>query len=284
MVLLKGIFVPILTKGQYYILISVFFFSLMNVCVKMVSHLPLHELILARSLISLFACLVPLWKQGIHPLGLRRKYLFMRGLFGFTSLSLYFYTLQRIPLATAVTLQYLGPIFTALLSIIFLNEKISAGRWISFLVSLLGVGVATKFDPNTPPFFAFLGILSAFLAALAYYSISKAKNTEHPLVIVLYFPLIAIPITTILTAVNFVLPTLSDFLWLILMGIFTQTAQVFMTKGYMEEAIGRAAGLKYSGLIFALFWGWIFFGDYYDGGRLLGILILILGTFGHIIF
>ncbi|MCS6981631.1 MAG: EamA family transporter [Flavobacteriales bacterium] len=273
-----------MSRGQAYILLSVFFFSLMNVCVKMVAHLPVHEVILARSLVSLVACLIPLWRLGINPLGKERRFLLMRGLAGFGSLSLYFFTLQRIPLATAVTLQYLAPLFTAVLSWKLLGEKVSYPRWGAFFVSLTGVAVATNFDPRTSWTFALLGVASALLAALAYYSISKAKDSEHPLVIVLYFPLVAIPVTGLLCLRQFRWPSGADWLWLLLTGIFTQTAQVFMTRGYMEEKIGRAAGLKYSGVLFALLWGFIIFHDTYHPGQIAGIIILILGTLGHIFF
>lgn len=256
----------------------------MNVCVKRVAHLPVHEVILARSLISLLACIIPLWRQGVHPLGNNRKYLVLRGAAGFGSLTLYFFTLQRIPLATAVTLQYLAPLFTAVMSWRFLGEKISPMRWASFAVSLVGVALATNFDPYTPPQFALLGVASALLAAVAYYSISQAKASEHPLVIVLYFPLVAIPITMLLCFWEFHWPSGADWLWLLLTGLFTQTAQVFMTRGYMEEYIGKAAGLKYSGVLFALFWGWLFFGDHYTGGRLWGLTLLLAGTAGHVLF
>jgi len=256
----------------------------MNVCVKMVAHLPVHEVILARSLVSFLACVLPLWRLGIHPLGNNRFYLLLRGIAGFGSLSLYFYTLQRIPLATAVTLQYLAPLFTAVMSWRFLGENISPMRWGSFFISLTGVALATNFDPHTPPLFAFLGVASALLAAIAYYSISQAKASEHPLVIVLYFPLVAIPVTTLLCLWEFRWPVGSDWLWLLLTGIFTQAAQVLMTRGYMEEYIGKAAGLKYSGVLFALLWGWLFFGDHYEGGRLWGLMVLLAGTAGHVLF
>lgn len=256
----------------------------MNVCVKKVAHLPVYEVILARSVISLLACLIPLWRRGIHPLGRQRRYLWMRGAAGFLSLSLYFFTLQRIPLASAVTLQYLAPVFTALLSWRLLGEHISFSRWASFVISLMGVAVATNFDPHTPPLFALLGLFSALLAAVAYYSISRAKHSEHPLVIVLYFPLVAIPVTSLMCLWHFEWPSATDFFWLLLTGLFTQAAQVLMTLGYMTENIGKAAGLKYSGVLFALFWGWVIFQDSYTPGQIAGILLVVLGTVGHIVF
>ena len=110
-------------KGVVNMLGASLAFSLMQLCVKYLPHLPAVELVFFRSLVSISICLVMMKKLKLNPLGNNRKILLMRGVFGTIALSMFFYTLQQIPLASAVTIQYLSPIFTALFAAIFLKEK-----------------------------------------------------------------------------------------------------------------------------------------------------------------
>ncbi len=188
-------------------LISTFAFSVMQLCVKFLSHLPAAELVFFRSLISLVLSLVYLARIRVHPLGNNRKYLILRGVFGLIALFMFFNTLQHIPLASAVTLQYLSPIFTAVFAIFMLNERIQAKQWLFFLLAFIGVAIMKGFDQRVDLLYFFMGIGSAIFAGLAYNCIRKLRHTDHPIVVVLYFPLIATPIMRLLTYLNWVKPT-----------------------------------------------------------------------------
>src|SRR5690554_2538270 len=100
------------------------FFAFMQVMVKFVPHIPAIEIIFFRSLFSLVVSYWILRKNRVPVFGNNKKLLVMRGVSGSLGLIFFFYTLQNIPLASAVTLQYLSPIFTALLGIFLVREKL----------------------------------------------------------------------------------------------------------------------------------------------------------------
>ena len=120
-------------------LISVLGFALMNLVVKFLGRLPATELVLFRSIVSLSLCLFFMKRGGINPWGNNKKYLILRGVFGVTALSLFFYTLQKLPIGSAITIQYLSPIFTAFFGIYLLGEKVRKWQWFFFLVSFLAL-------------------------------------------------------------------------------------------------------------------------------------------------
>jgi drug/metabolite transporter (DMT)-like permease len=250
----------------------------MNVCVKKVSHIPAHEVILFRSIVSFLFCYAYMFRHKISIWGNERRFLLMRGAAGVASLTLFFTTLQNIPLAGAVTLQYLSPVFTALLAFMLLNERVKTLQWVAFAVSFAGVVVVKGFDERISVYYAMIGILSAFLAAVAYYSIGKAKNTEHPMVIVAYFPIIGIPVMSIACLFQWVNPHGIDWFFLFMAGVFTQIAQVNMTKGFIAEKASVAAIVKYVGLIFALLWGFVFFNEHFDIEVYAGMALIIAGV------
>jgi drug/metabolite transporter (DMT)-like permease len=259
-------------------LISTFAFSLMQLCVKYLSHLPTHELILFRSLISLILSLAFLLPKGINPLGNNRKFLLLRGVFGVTALSLFFITLQKIPLASAVTIQYLSPIFTAIIAVFVLGERMRKVQWLFFLLAFAGVALMKGFDYRVSLFYLGLGILSAFFAGAAYNCIRLVKDTDHPLVVVLYFPMVATPIMLFLSYFEWITPTGWDWLIILLLGIFTQIGQVFMTKALQAERANLVASLKYLGTIYALVYGYFIFDETYGLISLFGIVLILLGV------
>ena len=188
-------------------LLSTFLFQLMNVCVKIIPHIPAVEIIVFRSIISLVICLVSLKIQNVSVWGNNKPLLFFRGLTGSIALILYFQLIHEIPLANAVILQYLAPIFVAVIGIYMVKEPVKPIQWLFFLISFAGIVVVQGFDFRIQTIHVILGITASLFMGLAYNSIRKMKMTEHPLVIIFYFPLVTLPIAGTYSAFNWVPPT-----------------------------------------------------------------------------
>jgi len=261
-----------------FMVLSVFFFSLMNLGVKFIPHLPPTEIVFFRSLVSMILSVQYLLRMRINPFKGDLRFLFLRGLAGVAALTLFFMTLQKLPLAGAATIQYLSPIFTAVFSFLWLKEKVSVLRWLMFGLSFAGVLVMQGFDHRIPLDYALLGIVSAMFAGLAYYSIGVLKNKVEPIVVVTWFPMVALPIMGLVSIFVWVTPKGTDWLYLIAIGICTQLGQLFMTKAFMADSASAASGLKYLGLIFSFLWGFIFFEETYNLFSLLGMLMIITGV------
>ena len=137
-----------LTIGVRYMLIATFFFAIMNAGVKMLSGIPPIEIVFFRSLITFIISLSVLRLRNVYIFGKKenRKILLTRGLAGAVALTLYYYTLQVMPLASAVTIQFISPIFTAILGIFIVKEKVSPLQWLFFLISF-----AELFRSRKPP-------------------------------------------------------------------------------------------------------------------------------------
>jgi len=259
-------------------LISAFAFSLMQVCVKMLTGFPVTELILFRSLVSLVLSFGVLLRIGVSPWGNGKKYLILRGVFGVTALSLFFYTLQKLPIATAITIQYLSPIFTSLFAIWILKEPMKNRQWLFFAVSFSGILVMKGFNNDIKIEYLIIGVFAAAFAGLAYNMIRKVKDTDHPVVVVLYFPLIAIPVMGVFSLFDWKTPVGIEWLILLAMGVFTQIAQVAMTKAWQSEEANKVASMKYAGIVFALFFDFALFDIIPAWTTITGILLVLLGV------
>lgn len=264
--------------GIRFMLLATFFFALMNSAVKLLPHLPAAQIAFLRSVVSLILAFGLLKANGISLPGNNVNSLVLRGLFGSGSLVLYFITLQHMPLASAVTIQYLSPIFTALLAVYMVRERIKAIQWLLFGLSFLGVLIVQGFDNRIEPFYLLLGVGSALFAGLAYNTIRQLKETEHPILITFYFPLVSIPITLLINGFSWIDLGGWDWIIIIFIGLAAQAAQYFMTRAYQSSELSKVTSLKYLGVIYAWFFGFFFFEESFSWGAYLGMGLVILGV------
>lgn len=259
-------------------LASTFFFALMNVCIKKVGHLPAMEIVFFRCLLSLLICLVILQQKNIPWQGSNRKLLLARGIFGTIALYTFFITLSNMPLGTAVTIQYMSPIFTTIVAIFLLGEKVKYLQWLFFAISFAGVIIIKGFDNRISLSMLAIGITSAIASAFAYNMVRSLKEKEHPIVVVLHFQIIGTLAGLLFTLFIWKLPVGMDWFYLILIGIFTQLGQENLTKALQLEKIANVSILNYLGVIYALLFGFMFFSEHYGVAALSGILLVLAGV------
>lgn len=265
----------IFSRGVGYMTLAVFLFSTMVALVKTVKYIPSVEVVFFRSFISLTASWAMLRAQGVSPWGKRKGYLLGRGLSGAVALTLYYEALRHIPLASATILQFTAPIFTSLIGIYFVREKMYAMQWVFFGMAFAGVFLVEGFDPRVEPLYAGLGLVAVLMSALAHNFIRKLNTTEHPLVIIFYFPLITTPLSGLYCLFYWVPPQGWDWLILIGIGVLTQMAQFFMTKAIQIEELSRISIIRYSGIFYALGYGYLLFGETFDFLSYLGMAVAL---------
>jgi drug/metabolite transporter (DMT)-like permease len=259
----------------------------MTALVKLAAErLPSQEIVAARAAISLGLSVGLLRRAGVRPLlGRRRGLLLLRGLFGFAGLSCVFYAVAHLPLAEATVLQYLHPVFTAGLAALFLRETLGPGWTVGTLLALLGVALVARPGPlagsdwGLDPFATAVAVGGAFFSGCAYVTVRRLAREEHPLVIVLYFPLVTLPATMpgLLTAGLW--PRGLEWLWLAGVGVLAQLGQVWLTRGLQLEPAGRATALAYLQVVFAAVLGAAVFGDRPGSLVVAGAALVLLGAF-----
>ncbi|MEH0154367.1 DMT family transporter [Limibacter armeniacum] len=275
-----------LSKGVQYMLLSALVMTTMQTCVKVVSHLPAAEVVFFRASISVVMSYITLRAQKVAIWGKpeNRPILWARGVFGTIALVMVFATFQNMPLASALLLHYLAPIFTALLTAIFLKERLYKVQWLFFLMCFAGIFLIKGFDSRVNSLYFMLAVVGALFSAAAYTCIRKLKGNEHPIVIVFYFPFVALPITGLMTIFNWKMPIGDDWIYLLAIGILTQIGQVLLTKAYQAEEAAKVASVNYTGIIYGLAFGFLFFGETYDWMVYIGMALVIVGVLLNVTF
>lgn len=280
-----------------YMVLSALCFALMGACVKASSQrgIPVLEILAARALISSVLSYIDIRRKRISPWGHNKLLLIARGILGTLSLMCVFYAVTVLPLAEATLLQYLYPVCTAVLAALFLKEAIGRSTIACMALSLAGVVIMVQPSILVGDFALFgsqslpaMGVGAALLGALgsggAYVLVRHLSSTEDVSVIIFYFPFIALPLSCLLLGDNFVLPTGSTWLLLLLVGIFTQVAQFGLTRAMQLENAGKAAAFSYVQVIFSALLGWMLFYELPTVSTFLGALFIVGGAMVNLVF
>ncbi len=271
--------------GLRYMAYGAFWFSIMSLLVKLAGeHLASTEIVLVRAVVTLVLSVALLRRAGISPWGQHRGRLVLRGVFGFLALMCFYFAIVHLPLADATVLQYTNPIFTAVLAALVLGEHLSGGEIASVIASLVGVllvarpGFLFGAAASLPLWEVGIALAGALFSASAYVTVRSMGTSENPLVVVFYFPLVTVPLAVPAVITSWQWPTAWEWGALLGIGIATQIAQVYMTRGLQLEPAGRATAISYLQVLFAATWGVLFFHEIPGALTILGAGVIVLST------
>ncbi|HDY7906908.1 TPA: DMT family transporter [Vibrio vulnificus] len=272
--------------GVRYMILSALGFALMSASVKYVSvhGIPLFEIVAARALVSLIISYLDVKRKGISVWGNNKRWLFARGAVGTLALMCVYYAVTALPLAEATILQYVHPVFTALLAVLFLKERVQPATLVCITLCLLGVFtmVYPSFNASgvgeLPMLSVGIALLGAFGSSIAYVIVRKLSRTEDSSVIIFYFPLVALPVSAMLIGDDFVVPDITLILILILVGIFTQVGQFGLTKAMQTQTAGNASAYSYVQIVFSALLGGVLFNEVPSIWTLLGGSLIVTGA------
>lgn len=258
-------------------------FSTMGVCVKLASaYYSTGEIVLYRSLVgALFiAGLV-----GVRGGSLRTTVPamhFWRSLTGVCSLALWFYSIGKLPLATAITLNYMSSVWMALFliggAVLMGSARVDPRLVATVLTGFAGVALVLQPTLERDQFQgALAGLTSGLGAAMAYLQVTALGRAGEPEYrVVFYFSLGGIVAGGLLMLAGGAHPhTPVGVALLLATGVLATVAQMMMTRAY---AIGRAlsnASLQYLGIVFSFLYGVLLFDDPVTLAALAGMALII---------
>lgn len=262
-----------LRKGVLYMLIASFCFASVGATTKILGNsLNSVELVFFRNLIGVIFILASVIRKPIQQIGGKPFLLVFRGIIGTLALYTFFYSITKIGLAEAITYQQTYPIFIAVLSFLFLSEKLIPKEWMAIFIGFGGIFLI--FFPemsggllNTKNHL--IGIVNALFTALAYISIRQLSRIYDSRSIVLSFMVsgIVLPIISMLIGHfyefphldfiigKFIWPQGEQWLWLILLGVAAMIGQIFLTKAFSYGKAGPISAVGFSNIVFSIIYG-----------------------------
>ena len=267
--------------GFLCMLLSVCFFSVMDLIVKWSENYPLGEVIFFRGFFGLIPILflIPNKKLKNFYYTTRPGLHFLRCLSGLIALAAIFLALRELPLATVVSITYAAPIFTTLMSIFFLSERVGIYRWLAVLIGFIGIVIISEPGFTSLNIYYFYPII--FCIGLSYVAIVlRQLSTTEPIWLIGFYFSFSITISSFFTlsGTNWIMPSLVDFILLSLIGILGGVANLLLTQAYKLSEVSLVTPLRYLALLFAIFFGYIFWDELPTYKTLVGAFFVIFSS------
>ena len=260
-----------------WMVLSAFVFSTMAVCVKFAAvHFNNAELVFYRGVIGIVFMAIFARMRGTSLVTQVLPTHIWRSIVGVLALSTWFYAIAHLPLATAMTLNYMSSVWIAAFlvggSLMFARagERIqSQGPLVAAILASFA-GVVMLLRPSigqNQAFAGLIGLLSGLAAAFAYMQVMVLARLGEPEARTVFYFAVGSAITG---ALGMALLGRSPWdwqhaLWLLPIGLLASFGQLCMTKAYSMSANHggtlRMANLQYSGIIFSALYGLVLFGD-----------------------
>jgi len=248
----------------------------MNATAKELSDFHPMQVVFFRAFGTFIFIFPTMLLRKISIVGNNPKFLLLRGLVGVISLSTFFMALQRIPLGSAISIRYLGPIFGVVMATYFLKEKVNGLQWLSLIIAFSGVIILKGFDPRIDSRSLGLLLISALFVGMVFVLIRYLTDKEHYLTIINYFMVVTI-IVSLFFINHWRMPLGNEWYPVVGIGILGLSGQVFMTRAFQTENTSVLAPFKYMELVWALIMGYFLFGETYSYLAFSGIVLIIMG-------
>ena len=266
--------------GFLYMFMSICAFSLMDVIVKWSVDYPIGQVLFFRGFFGIIFYFFVIPRERINNFyqtkrpGLHA----LRCLAGLIALISIFIALRKLPLATVVSISFAAPIFTTILSIFLLSEKVGIFRWLAVIIGFIGILIIT--EPGISELNIYYIFPIIFCLGLSYVAITiRQLSTSEPAWLISFYFSLSITFLSFLTIPQgWVMPNLNHFILLSLIGIFGGVANLWLSLSYKYSEVSLVTPLKYLALVFAVIFGYFIWEEVPTIKTLLGAFLVIIST------
>ena len=251
--------------GGICMVLSVLFFSLMDVLIKITNEYDVGQVMFSRAVFGLIPIFFLIPKEKLKNF-YKTKYVsshFYRSFIGAIAMYAIFVGLRNLELAEVTSMAFSGPIWVVIFSILFLGEKVRITRWLAVGLGFLGVLIISKpgFD-NLNLYYIFPIIFTLGFAGVSIF-IRKLTLVGEPVYLIAFYFSVCSAIFGLFTLPlgGWLIPTIYDLGLLILIGLFGSIANLLLTKSYQLAEVSLTTPLKYLSLVFAIIFGFYFFNE-----------------------
>ena len=266
--------------GFLYMFLSVCAFSLMDLIIKWTADYPLGQVVFFRGFFGIVFYFFVIPKNRINNFyRTKRAFLhFLRCFVGLIAMVAIFIALRNLPLATVVSISFAAPIFTTIFSIFFLSERVGIYRWLAVVIGFVGILIITEPGFESLNIYYIFPII--FCIGLSYVAIAirQLSSTEPVWLISLNFSIVITIAGLCTLPYGWKIPSFFDFFVLSLVGLFGGVANLWLSQSYKFSEVSLVTPLKYLGLVFAIFFGYLIWGEVPSLKSLIGGLLVILSS------
>ena len=256
-------------------------FSLMAVAVRELSRtMGTFEILFMRSGVSLVLVLAMLPYFGLAPLRTQRFGLHvMRNLFHFGGQFSWVYAIGLLPLATVFAIEFTMPVWTALLAMLILGERLNRGRVVMLVMGVAGILIILRPGVAEVSPAALVMLAGAFAYGATMVATKRLAGGESALAILFYMSLVQAPIALLPALSGWVAPTLADAPWIIATGACGLIAHFCLTRAFRIADATLVAPIDFLRLPLIAVIGMALYGEPLESATFVGAVVIFAGTY-----
>jgi drug/metabolite transporter (DMT)-like permease len=271
-------------RGVALLVAGIAVFSVQDLILKLLSGAyPLHQAMVLRSLTALPLLLLLVHREGgigtlLTP-GTRA--MILRGVVMFLAYTSYYLALAALPMATTVALYFSAPLFITILSVVILKETVGPRRWVALFAGFAGVLIMVRPGGDLFDWAALLPVLAGLTYAISMISARRLGSTETAPALAFWgnavFLLAAIAMSAVLGSGawqsdahpslafllrGWVMPTAFDLMLMMACGVIAAVGLTLLTQAYRVAESSVVTPFEYTGLVWSVIYGWLFWRDW----------------------
>jgi drug/metabolite transporter (DMT)-like permease len=264
-------------KAIFMMIMSMAWFSAMNVVIRMVSE-DMHttQIVFWRNLFSIFILLPLVLAGGRDNWKTQRPVRhFWRSLIGVTGMQLWFYCIATLPLNEATALSFTAPIFTAVFAVVFLGERAGWHRWSAIFIGFAGAVIIIRPDTHNLNADLLIVPLATTFWAMAALLVKSLTRTEPPDRIVMYMSIFMTLLAFPPALYWWDWPDAHQFGLIALIAITSTGAHLSLVRAYAGADIVTLMPFEFGRLLFTALFAWMVFGETADWSTWAGGAIIV---------
>jgi len=266
-------------RGMLAALGAFFMFSLMSVFAKLLSeNHSVIEIGFYRNLVATLPFLIMIFifgRREILIIKSRPAAVGFRAVLGAVSLVTTFAAFSIMPMAETTVLLFTASLFIPILGVVFLREHVGAYRWAAVLIGFVGVTIMASPAGNVST----LGIIVALAASLMHATLQIVLRYlgkfESPETVTFYFVVVGTLVTALPLPFVAVTPTLDEIPLFLGVGLTGAAAQWLISVAFRNAPAAVVTVFNYTGIIWAMLFGWMIFDDWPLPAVLVGAAVVI---------
>ena len=284
------------SRAILFLVAGIAIFSVQDLILKLLSgDYPLHQAMVLRSLTALPLLLLLVHRDGgLSTLFTRStRAMILRGGVMFTAYTCYYLALAALPMATTVALYFSAPLFITILSVVVLKETVGPRRWVALFAGFAGVLIMVRPGGDLFDWAALLPVIAGLTYAVSMISARRLGSSETAPALAFWgnavFLVAAIAMSAVLgpgawegnahPSLAFLLrgwamPTALDLMLMMACGVIAAIGLTLLTQAYRVAESSVVTPFEYTGLVWSVIYGWVFWRDWPVMTDWIGIAII----------
>jgi drug/metabolite transporter (DMT)-like permease len=260
---------------------AVLSFSLMAISVRELAPvMGAFEILFLRSAISLVIMTGIVAYVGIESLRTRRFGLHvLRNLFHFGGQYAWVYSIAMLPLAMVFAIEFTMPVWSAVLAVLLMGERLNHGRIVMLVLGLVGILIILKPGIEAVPPAALAMLVGSFGYAATMISTKQLAKTDSAFAVLFYMSLIQVPLALVPALQQWVTPGWADLPWVLAIGVTGLSAHLCLTRSLRIADATLVIPIDFLRLPLIAVVGMIFYAEPLQASILIGAAVIFAGTY-----